>query len=351
MRLQAESVMSHDLEPSFLDALHADPTEETSWLALADWLEETGQEERAELIRLTRQLHVLPVLRRSRARTTLENRLQELLRKGVRPAVPEVTNSLGMRFALIPPGRFRMGASTSENGRMKEEMPAHEVTITKPYYLAIHPVTQELFQQLMGFNPSHFCAQGDGTQAVNKMNTSSFPVERATWHEAITFCEHLSALPAEQNAKRVYRLPTEAEWEYAYRGGACTITPFYLGNTIRSTEANFDGHHPYPRNGGVSGPYHGRPCNVGSYLPNVFGLYDMAGNVWEWCNDWFSETYYRKGPRIDPPGPRGGSRRVLRGGAHWNWGGCCRGARRVRNTPESREQAYGFRVAMNVVAR
>lgn len=122
--------------------------------------------------------------------------------------------------------------------------------------------------------------------------------------------------------------------------------PFYLGSSLTSADANFDGNHPYPA--GERGKFLMRPCAVGSYLPNLFGLHDMAGNVWEWCQDWFAEDYYARSPTMDPPGPERGHRRILRGGAFWNWASCLRSARRVRNLPDSREQAYGFRVVLEV---
>src|SRR4051794_8155950 len=126
--------MHHDTEQTLLAALHADSSDETAWLALADHLEESGQPDRAELVRLCRRLRGLPVRRRTRARAALEGRLAELLLAGVRPAVPELLNSVGMRFALIGPGRFRMGSPAGESTREAAEGPAREVEITRPFY-------------------------------------------------------------------------------------------------------------------------------------------------------------------------------------------------------------------------
>ncbi|MFO0879355.1 MAG: SUMF1/EgtB/PvdO family nonheme iron enzyme [Gemmataceae bacterium] len=334
--------MVEDLEPTFLAALHDAPGDATTWLALADYLEESGQDQRAELIRLQRQLRALPVLRRVRQRATLEDRLADLLRSGVRPVSAELVNFLGMRFTLVEPGTFRMGAVASECGRNDEEGPVHEVEITRPFYLGTFQVTQDQFERVMGVNPSHFSLHGIGKSSVERLDTSQFPVERVSWLEAFQFCTRLTELAG--SPRWVYRLPTEAEWEYACRGGAASTAPYYLGSAISSRFANFDGTHPHPAS--ERGTYLVRTCRVGSYPPNALGLYDMAGNVWEWCADWFDENYYRVSPTVDPPGPPMGNRRVLRGGAFWNWGSCLRAARRVRNTPDSREQAYGFRVVM-----
>jgi uncharacterized protein (TIGR02996 family) len=130
------------VEEAFLQALHAEPNDETTWLALADWLEEDRQEQRAELVRLVRKLRTLPVLEVAAERVQMEARVADLLAAGVRPVVPEVVNSISMRLDLIPPGHFRMGSPASEAGRGKDEGPLHEVEITRPFYLGVFPVTQ-----------------------------------------------------------------------------------------------------------------------------------------------------------------------------------------------------------------
>jgi uncharacterized protein (TIGR02996 family) len=330
------------MEAAFLQALHADPTDETTWLALADWLEDDGQVERAELVRLVRRLRVLPVMKRTKERVRLEDRVAELLNAGVRPVVPEVVNSIGMRLALIPPGRFRMGSPAGEKERSGDEA-AHEVEITRPFYLGVFPVTQAQWQRVLGNNPSSFCATGDGKDQVAGLDTSDFPVEQVSWEEAQAFLERLTALPQEKEKGWKYRLPSEAEWECSCRGGASSSTAFHFGGSLSSTQANFNGDYPY--GGAEKGPYLGRPCPVGSYRPNAFGLYDLHGQVWEWCSDWFAGDYYGKSPEHDPLGPSDGSFRVIRGG---RWGGLgqgCRAAVRGRYAPSYRYGGLGFRVA------
>ena len=137
-----------------------------------------------------------------------------------------------------------------------------------------------------------------------------FPAEQVTWVKARNFVEKLSALPAEQQAGRGYRLPTEAEWEYACRAG--TQTAFYSGDSLSSAEANFNGNYPF--GGAAKGPFLSRTTEVGSFQPNAFGLYDMHGNVWEWCQDRYGLRYYAESVEDDPTGPDQGSRRIIRGG-------------------------------------
>src|SRR5262249_34125546 len=202
-------------EETFLSALHENPNDEVTWLALADWLEEDGQTQRAELVRLVRQLHALPAVQvwRTKKRATLEARVVELILSGVRPVVPEVVNSLGMRFALIGPGRFRMGAPKGERLRESDEDP-HAVEITRPYYLGVFPVTQTQYEKVMGVNPSQLRAGGEREDVVNGMNTSDFPVEGVSWDDAAEFCRRLARLHQERKAGHAYRLASEAEWEY-----------------------------------------------------------------------------------------------------------------------------------------
>src|SRR5262249_9940711 len=152
-------------------------------------------------------------------------------------------------------------------------------------------------------NPSSFSGSGDGKKKVEGLDTGLFPVENVSWKEATSFCEKLSALSAEKKSRRVYRLPSEAEWEYACRGGACS-QPFHFGPTLSSTQANFQGDTFYA--GVEKGPFLKRTCAVGSYPPNAFGLYDMHGNVFEWCADRSGQDYYKKSPHRDPPGPSDG---------------------------------------------
>jgi formylglycine-generating enzyme required for sulfatase activity len=243
-------------------------------------------------------------------------------------------NAIGMRLTLIPDGTFWMGSPDAEAERRANEGPVHEVRITRPFYLGIHPVTQALYQPLMGANPSYFY-QG-------KRGGPEHPVEQVRWDEAVEFCRRLSDLAEERAAGRVYRLPTEAEWEYACRAG--TTTPFWWGASASSAQANFDGRYPY--GGAKKGQYLQRTTRVRSYPANPWGLFDLHGNVWEWCADWYAEDYYANSPIEDPKGPERGPGRVLRGGSWGSNGSDCRAAFRNRFGPGSRYHYLGFRAAL-----
>ena len=245
-------------------------------------------------------------------------------------------NSIGMKFALIPAGTFLMGSPQEEKQRSKDEE-QHEVEITKPFYLGVFEVTQKQWRTVMGNNPSSFNPERVGG------NTDDFPVENVSWPEVQTFLENLSALEEEKKEGRKYRLPTEAEWEFACRGGAAEYQVFHQGNSLSSTQANFNGCYPYEA---APGPYLERPSKVGSYEPNRFGLFDMHGNVWEWCADWFDGGYYHNSPRRDPAGPSTGSSRVCRGGSWDCFGQRCRSAWRNGTEPATRYEWLGFRVVL-----
>jgi formylglycine-generating enzyme required for sulfatase activity len=269
----------------------------------------------------------------------------------------EIENSIGMTLVRIPPGTFKMGSPEGEKEREKDEQ-QHEVEITKDFWLGIHEVTQKQFKAVMGYNPSFFSKDGEGKPGLdyrhakpaggmNKVpaDTSNFPVENVSWEEADEFCKKLTAREAEKQNGRKYRLPSDAEWEYCCRGGAPSYQVFHFGNSLSSSQANFDGNYPY--GGADKGRYLGRTCKVGSYAKNRFGLYDMHGNVYEWCNDWYGAGYYATSPREDPPGPPGGTDRVFRGGG-WDYGGgrSCRSANRDWRKPAVRSFGVGFRVAL-----
>jgi formylglycine-generating enzyme required for sulfatase activity len=254
----------------------------------------------------------------------------------------EVTNILGMKFVLIPAGTFLMGSPPEEVGRSADEGPQHEVTITRPFYLGVYPVTQMQYQLVMKASPSHFSRSGRGKDLVKDMETRNFPVERVTWGNAVVFCRKLSERPEEESEGRVYRLPTEAEWEYACRGDS--PHPFHLGLSLSSTLANFDGNYPY--GGAPRGPFLRRACVVGSYPANALGLHDLHGNVWEWCQDWYGEHYYQESPAEDPQGPATGDRRVLRGGCWSSPGSNCRTAYRGKLEPGDHLHRVGFRVVL-----
>jgi len=250
-----------------------------------------------------------------------------------------LTNAAEMRFALISAGTFLMGSPPDEPQRSTDEA-QHEVEITRPFYLGVHPVTQRQFREVTGHNPSHFSADGDGRDAVRELaTTDDLPAECVSWDEAVAFCRRLSDL----EPGRTYRLPTEAEWEYACRGGAAGYQVFHYGDTLSSTQANFDGEYPYLAE---PGPCLGRTSAVGSYAPNAWGLYDLHGNVWEWCADWYGKGYYQVGPRRDPAGPATGTSRVCRGGSWDCFGQRCRSAWRNGTEPASRHEWLGFRVVL-----
>jgi formylglycine-generating enzyme required for sulfatase activity len=263
-------------------------------------------------------------------------------------ALGKISNSIGMKLVLIPAGTFTMGSPAAEKDRSTEEE-QHEVEITKAFYLGVTEVTQKQYRAVMSRNPSYFSATGEGKAKVAGMNTDDFPVEQVSWHDAVEFCNKLSAWPAERRAGREYRLPTEAEWEYACRAAAPARHPFHYGPSLSSTQANIDG--SYSFDGAAKGPYLGRTCAVGSYKPNKFSLHDMHGNVKEWCSDWYVKDYHKSSPRKDPTGPSTGTARVLRGGAWCYLGNSCRAAIRLRLDPGSRLNFLGFRVAVSLPRR
>jgi formylglycine-generating enzyme required for sulfatase activity len=264
----------------------------------------------------------------------------------IRPVTPlslpcEITNSIGMRLMLIPAGKFLMGYSDEQGERV--EKPQHEVEITRPFYLGAFQVTQEEYERIMGTNPSWFSSSEPGKDKVMNLDTRRFPVEHLTWDEAVEFCRRLSVLAEENKAGRVYRLPTEAEWEYACRGGDVPRTVFAFGDSLSSSQANFDGRWPYGDT--LKGVCLGRPTTVGSYKPNALGLFDMHGNVYEWCSDWYAN--YSDAPCKDPQGPRdyySHDSRIARGGS-WCFGAtACRSAARHSHPPDRPYNNIGFRV-------
>ncbi len=269
---------------------------------------------------------------------------------------------IGLEMVWIPPGTFLMGTPQAEIDALKKEFkfsltyfdaegPQHQVEITKGFYLGKYEVTQGEYAAVMGDNPSRFKPDGVGKAAVAGMDTSRFPVENVRWTQAKEFCRTLTQ--RERQAGRLpqteeYRLPTEAEWEYACRGRTTRFyEAFHYGNSLSSEQANFNGEYPY--GGAAKGKYLQRTEKVGSYLPNSFGLYDMHGNVWEWCEDCYGEKTYSRGNCKDPRGPPGGSSRVLRGGCWYDFAWFCRSASRYRHVPVIRDLNLGFRVARSSI--
>jgi sulfatase modifying factor 1 len=246
----------------------------------------------------------------------------------------------GMEMRLIPAGRFRMGSDPGEAGRQPDETP-HEVEITCPFYLGTHEVTQGEWMRLMQGNPAQFPSCGPRC-----------PVETVSYDDVQQYIRRLTRAA---NGGR-FRLPSEAEWEYACRAG--TRSAFATGAMLSTDQANYDGR--YPQSGRPAGRYLARPAPVGSFLPNAWGLYDMHGNVWEWCEDWYGD--YPVVAARDPQGPsrraarsvwdaRGGNwryKRVIRGGSWYFNADSCRCALRYTHAPADKGFSLGFRLVREV---
>ena len=232
------------------------------------------------------------------------------------PGLPAAAKPLEM--VLIPAGTFMMGSPSTEKDREDNEGPQHEVTITNPFYLGKYEVTQAQWVAVTGMNPSGFSGN------------PNHPVESVSWGVCQEFIEELNSL-----GLGTFRLPTEAEWEYACRAG--TSTRFYWGNDLFYTKIE-----DYAWYSGNSGS---QTHEVGLKLPNDFGLYDMSGNVWEWCQDWYGA--YSPADQVDPIGQQSGSYRVLRGGCWYYLAWRCRSALRLRYTPSGTYFVIGFRVVVS----
>jgi formylglycine-generating enzyme required for sulfatase activity len=234
-------------------------------------------------------------------------------------------------MVAIPGGRFVMGSPNTEARLSNYEGPQRTVNIS-PFFMGKYPVTQAQYQALMGNNPSHF---------KGFFKSKQLPVEQVSWDEAVKFCRKLS-----EKTGKTYRLPAEAEWEYACRAG--TTTPFCFGETITPDLVNYDGNYPY--GAAPKGLYRKQTTDVGSFPPNAFGLYDMHGNVWEWCSDRWHDNY--NGAPTDGSSWETGNdnNRVQRGGS-WNGNAVvCRAARRYCVSADLRCWGRGFRVAVASVS-
>lgn len=262
----------------------------------------------------------------------------------------EITNSIGMKLTRIPKGTFMMGSPRNGLNDPPEKPNRwgpdewdierqHEVTLARDYFLGCFQVTQAQYYQIMGNNPSFFkgekLAERDPqtNQLVKEVDNSNYPVDTISWHDAVEFCRKLSELPEEKAAGRVYRLPTEAEWEYACRAGSQAAyffgdDPESLGDYAWFVRNSRNSTHP-----------------VGQKKPNAWGLYDMTGNVWEWCHDRYDK--YPKQAVNDPAGPAEGSAAVIRGGS-WHYDSeVCRSGFRSYYPLSCPYISLGFRVAMN----
>ena len=279
----------------------------------------------------------------------------------------EYTNSLSMKFRLIPPGEFMMGSSPQEiedalkaagedkfwEECIESEGPQHKVILTQAVYLGVHEVTQKVYAAVMGTNPSHFSSTGAGKETVANLDTQNHPVEMVSWNDAAEFCEKLSSLEmlkpvyfrAGETVTQLdgtgYRFPTEAEFEFACRAG--TLTKYWIGD-------NDEDLHRAAWIGANSG---NRTHAVGELKSNPFGLFDVNGNVWEPIGDWWNSTFYGKFSvqlAVDPTGPPTGQDRVFRSSGWSSSSGFGTSALRGHNSPTFREKACGFRVALSVDA-
>ena len=242
-------------------------------------------------------------------------------------------NSLGMEFVLIPAGTFIMGSPPDEPNRGSNEI-QHKVSISRPFYMQNTEVTLKQWRAVMG---KRFLSSRKGAD--------NMPVVKISWHDCIRFIKKLNVL-----GQWSYRLPTEAEWEYACRAGGSTA--YSWGNTIDCGRAMYGNNSlksreclDYVRSRGL--PID-QPAPVKSYSPNDWGLYDMHGNVWEWCQDWYGD--YMTSAKIDPFGPDSGTKRVRRGGSWFKNGYTCRSANRNHGHPGSRYQTTGFRLVRKELA-
>ena len=234
---------------------------------------------------------------------------------------PTITLDLGnkaaMKLALIPAGKFLMGSLGDEPGRDEDEGPQREVVVSRPFYMGVHEVTQGQYEAVVGSNPSRFV-------------DAAKPVESVSWDEAVEFCRRLS-----RRTHQAVALPTEAQWEYACRAGLKTRFGFGEDDRQLATFARYS-------QGAEAGT-----AAVGSKKPSAWGLFDMHGNVWEWCGDWYASSYVNAAAQ-DPPGPLSGQWRVLRGGSWVNTWEACRCAARNKSAPDVRYNGIGFRVVVNL---
>jgi formylglycine-generating enzyme required for sulfatase activity/uncharacterized caspase-like protein len=292
-----------------------------------------------------------------------------------------VKNSLGMPLVLLPRSTYIKGSPKSEYKRREDEA-FRSVILQRRVLMGIHEVTQAEYQAVMGSNPSHYSPEGSGAHEIGELRTGRFPVEQVSWKDAVQFCEKLSALPSEVSASRVYRLPTESEWEYACRAGG--MEAFSTGQVIDGSQANIRSDEPYWY--ATRSPSIGRTQTVERFPSNLFGLCDMHGNVAEWCQDYYDQRpsglySIPTGKSIveddpvaileqlhellntpvsaqfsaqdkfsmweaarDPQGPRSGMQRVIRGGSFLSDVAQCRSAARKSQAPGYTHKALGFRV-------
>ncbi len=279
---------------------------------------------------------------------------------------PLITNSIGMKLALIPEGEFLMGSPESDKDAQPDEKPQHKVKITKPFYMGIHAVTVGQFRAFVKETNYKTAAENGsgawktvtpggkvvpGAEKHNWANTGieqtdDYPVVNIDYPDAEEFCKWLS-----KQEEKTYRLPTEAEWEYACRGG--TTTRWSCGDDkdtlIDHANIAYDSFPKYARTNTPKADGWLFMAPVGKFKPNPCGLFDMHGNVWQWCADWYEEEYYKDSPTNDPTGPAQGSSRVIRGGT-WSRGPLdCRSANRF-GLSGATSLWVGFRVVRDAAA-
>jgi formylglycine-generating enzyme required for sulfatase activity len=266
--------------------------------------------------------------------------LGNALGKEPKQAPKELTVDLGrgvkLEMVLIPAGEFLMGSPESDKNTSRVEKPQHRVRITKPFYFGKYLVTQEQWEAVMGNNPSDFKGPRQRNPTTHRLEPGNdpsaykrYPVECVTWDDCQAFCVKLTAL-----RRGTFRLPTEAQWEYACRAGS---TGKYCFGDDEAQLGEYAWYW-YAKNS-----VHGMQP-VGEKKPNSWGLYDMHGNVWEWCQDWYDSGYYAGAPTRDPTGPATGSGRVARGGCWAAPAAGCRSAFRCETRPGLRLAAQGLRV-------
>ncbi len=307
---------------ALLAGIVADPHDTLRWLIVADWLDDHGQPDRAELLRLHRELiRTCCVPDQHPERTAWQSRFVELIDLGVKPCVPQHTLMLPGGIPLvghfIPPGSFLMGSEEDA-----DEKPVHKVTLTRGFFIGIHPITRIQWRAVMGTNPSQ-------TDFVSTLDDAR-PVDSVSWDQVTAFRERVSEL-----AGHPVRLPTEAEWEYACRAG--TTTHFHWGDGADATRMN--ARHV---------AFGGRTTAVNAFAANSWGLFDCHGNVEEWCRDWENGWGYWSWPGIDTdPVVEGGDfsheGNMVRGGSWVRLPQDCRSAARGRRTPTD-AGTTGFRV-------
>ena len=248
----------------------------------------------------------------------------------------DLGNDVRLEMVLVPGGSFQMGAPDHELDCSRSESPQRQVTL-QTFFMGRYQVTQEQWRQIAGFD----AVRRDLDADPSRFRGDSRPVEQVTWYGAVEFCDRLS-----KRSGRLYRLPSEAEWEYACRAG--TQTPFHFGKTITDELANYDATETYGR--GPKGEYRRETTPVNHFnAPNAFGLSDMHGNVWEWCLDPWHDTY--EGASTDGRAWTEGRDdvwRVLRGGSWYTPPSPCRSAHRHYQLPDHRYAGIGFRVVCAV---